>query len=113
MRYYVEDQAWRLREVFEAIVLPWAGVTTRAMFGCPAYLVNDRLFAFLVTEGVVITQVRKHDREALAANFDIAPFQAGERTIERWILVKLPHPEAFPRLVPYVKKSYATMLSPL
>ena len=113
MQYYVEEQARPLREAFEEIVMPWPDVTTRAMFGCPAYLADERLFAFLVTAGVVITQVRKRDRETLAETFELEPFQAGERTIERWVLVKLSDPAMLGRIMPYVRKSYQQMLSPL
>jgi len=76
MAYYTEEAGRELREAFEQRTLHWPLVTVRRMFGCPAYLADGKLFAFLVSDGIVITQVRKHDRERLEATFSIAPFTA-------------------------------------
>lgn len=111
MKYYVAEEAQPLRAAFEEEVLSWDQVDVRTMFGCPSYIVDGRLFAFLVTDGVVITQLRQRDRETLAEDFELAPFQAGERTIERWIEVELPDPDALGRILPYVRKSYDAVLA--
>jgi hypothetical protein len=81
------------------------------MFGCPAYLAAGKLFAFLVNDGVVITQIRKRDRERLSEVFHTEPFIAGEREIERWRKARLESLERLNRLLPYVKKSYELVLS--
>jgi hypothetical protein len=81
------------------------------MFGCPAYVVEGKLFAFLVSDGVVITQIRKRDRQTLAEGFHTEPFTAGEREIERWRKVHLESVERLGRVLPYVKKSYELVLS--
>jgi len=49
MPYYREDEAHALRVAFEKEVSTWPKVTTRRMLGCPAYVADGRLFAFLVT----------------------------------------------------------------
>lgn len=110
MIYYVESEAKALRETFERKVLAWPKVTSRKMFGCPSYLADGKLFAFLVTEGVVITQVRKHDREILAEAFETEPFKAGEREISRWLKVTVDDLARLPRVIAYVEKSYETVL---
>jgi hypothetical protein len=110
MIYYVESEAKALREAFERKVLRWPKVTMRKMFGCPSYLADGKLFAFLVTGGVVITQVRKHDRETLAAAFETEPFKAGEREISRWLQVTVDDLVRLPRIMVYVQKSYDTVL---
>lgn len=110
MEYYLEDQGKELREAFEERTLHWPSVTTRRMFGCPAYLADGKLFAFLVTDGVVITQIRKQDRENAASAFITAPFKAGEREIERWVVFTLEDPRQIDRLMKLVKKSYDTVL---
>ncbi len=110
MQYYLEDEAKALREAFEKVVLQWPKVTTRKMFGCPAYVADGRLFAFLVTGGVVITQVRLKDRQALAEDNETEPFTAGERVIERWTQVSVDDPKAMGRIIAYVRKSYQTAL---
>jgi len=110
MQYYDEEQAGALRAALEKKILEWPQVDTRRMFGCPAYVADARLFAFLVTEGVVITQLRLRDRQALAQDYQTEPFQAGERVIERWVKVSVPGPDKLPRLMRFIKRSYETAL---
>ena len=85
MQYYSEEEARELRAAFEKEVLTWPKVTTRRMFGCPAYVADGRLFAFLVIEGVVITQLRLKEKQTLAQDNQTEAFKAGERVIERWV----------------------------
>ncbi len=111
MIYYTESEGRQLREAVEREVLQWPKVTTRKMFGCPTYVVDGKLFAFLVNEGVVITQVRKRDRELLAETFTTAPFKAGEREIDRWLQVTVDDLNRLERLMRLVRKSYETALA--
>lgn len=112
MPYYTETEGKPLRELFEAQVLSWPKVTMRWMFGCPAYLVDGKLFAFLLSQGVVITQIRKRDREAFAGLYETEPFKAGEREIERWLQVNLGDDRTyFDRVMALVRKSYDTILN--
>jgi hypothetical protein len=110
MIYYTESEAKELRRAFEHQVLHWPNVTTRRMFGCPAYLVDGKLFAFLVTRGIVITQIRKRDREHLEGVFSTETFKAGEREITRWLQVNLDDLEPLDRIMSTVRKSYNTVL---
>jgi len=110
MIYYTESEARDLRRAFEQRVLHWPNVTTRRMFGCPAYLVDGKLFAFLVTRGIVITQIRKRDREDLEGVFATETFKAGEREISRWLQVNLDDLAALDRAMTLVRKSYDTIL---
>jgi hypothetical protein len=111
MIYYTEEEGHALREAFEREVLVWPKVETRLMFGCPAYIAEGRLFAFLVNDGIVITQIRKRDRETLSEDFHTEPFTAGEREIARWQKVHLESVKRLRRILPYVKKSYELILS--
>ncbi len=110
MPYYVEDDARALRQAFEKIVLLWPQVETRRMFGCPAYVAEGRLFAFLVTDGVVITQLRQKDIETLAQGNQTEPFKAGERVIKRWTKLFITDPAAIGRIISFVRKSYQTAM---
>ena len=111
MIYYTEEEGHALREAFEKEVLVWPTVDTRRMFGCPAYLADGKLFAFLVSDGVVITQIRKRDRETLTEDFHTESFTAGEREIERWRRVHINSVEQLNRVIAYVKKSYELVLN--
>ncbi len=110
MPYYVEDDARALRQAFEKEVMLWPAVITRRMFGCPAYIADGRLFAFLVTDGVVITQLRRNDKQTLAQDNQTEPFKAGERAIERWTKVLIADPAAIGRIMGFVRKSYQTAM---
>ncbi|HOT90694.1 MAG TPA: hypothetical protein PLJ78_03770 [Anaerolineae bacterium] len=110
MEYYREEEARGLRAAFEKEVLTWPKVTPKRMFGCPAYVADGRLFAFLVTGGVVITQLRRNDKQMLAQDHQIEPFKAGERVIERWTKVTVADPQAIGRVMAFVRKSYQTAL---
>ena len=110
MEYYSDDKGRELREAFEERTLHWPMVTVRRMYGCPAYLADGKLFAFLVTDGVVITQMRKRDRETAASAFATAPFKAGEREIGRWVIITLEDVKQLSRLMKLVRKSYETVL---
>ena len=109
MIYYADTEAADLRREFERQVMDWRGVTSRRMLGCPAYLVDGKLFAFLVTGGIVITQVRKRDREELNKTHTTGPFRAGEREIDRWLQVQVDSLERIERVMLMVKKSYDTV----
>ncbi len=111
MPYYLEESAGDLRGVLEAQILAWPQVTARRMFGCPAYLVDGRLFAFLVTDGIVLTQLRLSERKLLAEDFETAPFKAGEREIVRWTRVALKDSQRLPRIMRFVQRSYEAALS--
>ncbi len=109
MIYYAESDADDLRREFERQVTDWPGVTSRRMFGCPAYLVDGKLFAFLVTGGIVITQIRKRDREELEKLYTTEVFKAGEREIGRWLQVHVDDLERMERVMLMVRKSYETV----
>jgi len=106
MKYYEESETAEIRELFEKEVMGWSRITQRSMFGCPTYLADGKLFAFLVTNGIVITQIRLKDREALSEVFETAPFKVGEREIERWFVVTITQPEKIKRIMRLVRKSY-------
>lgn len=87
MKYYSEEQAKDLRTGFEDRVLGWPQVTKNKQFGCPCYEAKGKLFAFLVTDGVVLTQLLEGDREALRAKHRAAAFGSEGRKIQKWVQV--------------------------
>lgn len=109
MIYYSESEAQELRQRIESQVLDWPNVTTRRMFGCPAYLVDGKLFAFLVTDGVVITQIRKRDREEMSRVYTTETFRAGEREIGRWLTIHIDDVDQIERVMLMVRRSYETV----
>jgi hypothetical protein len=105
MKYYTEEDTKELRLALERRIFKWSNVTTKKMFGCPCYQVNSKLFAFLVTKGIVITQLGETDINELSRMYDTAFFQAGKKIVKKWIKVSI-ESKNFDKILPYVKKSY-------
>lgn len=85
MRYYDEVLMQTRRVAFEKGLPRTPGLTVKKMFGCPCYKQDGKLFAFLVTDGLVLTQIDAKDRERLVAKFQGAAFHAGKKTVEAWV----------------------------
>ncbi len=74
MQYYNEEKMQNLRLKLENEILNWPNVTTKKMYGCPCYKYKEKLFAFLVTDGVVLTKASDQDKIKLSKEFSIKPF---------------------------------------
>jgi hypothetical protein len=109
LKWYIEEETKELRESFEKEVLNWPNVTSKKMFGCPCYLVNGKMFAGMVTKGIVIPRLSTQERNELGRVLEIKPFVAGKRTMKNWVRVDLA-PKELKKIFPYVKKSYERTL---
>ncbi|MDG6219473.1 MAG: hypothetical protein QCI00_08545, partial [Candidatus Thermoplasmatota archaeon] len=74
MKYYDEGKMQHLRVRLEEEILRWPDVKTKKMYGCPCYKHKEKLFAFLVTDGVVLTKASERDKLELSKEFQIKPF---------------------------------------
>jgi len=110
MRYYREAETKKLRTAFEGEILNWPEVSTKKMFGCPCYQARGKLFAFLVTHGIVITQLAGTDREALSKRYPTSAFRAVKKTVPRWVRLSLKRQKDLDQLIPFVRKSYNAAL---
>ena len=106
MKYYSEEDTKDLRLAFEDKVLRWPQVSTKKMFGCPCYRANGKLFAFLVTKGVVITQLTQSEREALSRQHQTTFFQAGKKIVKNWVRVQVKNKRDLDKIMFFVRKSY-------
>ena len=90
----------------EARMTGWAGVEPRRMFGCDAYLVGGRLFAFFQDDGVVV-KVPSPRREELLADARVVPFTVRQGTrFGDWIHLRLSGPADAAFALPSVEESY-------
>lgn len=110
MKYYSEETTKLLRLGFEDKVLRWPRVSTKKMFGCPCYQANGKLFAFLVTNGVVVTQLGQADRERIARQHQSSIFKGGERAVQNWLRLPIEHTRDLGRIMPFVRRSYESAL---
>lgn len=85
MRYYDEVVMQTRRAAFEQALRRIPGLTVKKMFGCPCYKRHEKMFAFLVTDGLVLTRLAAKDRERLLAKFQGGAFQAGRKTVATWV----------------------------
>jgi hypothetical protein len=110
VKYFDRDDGAALRAAFEETVLDWPGVTATTTFGCPSYRADGTLFAVLVTEGVALTRLPDERREAIAREFATGPFEAGDRTVTKWVQVAVDDAADLDSLVPHVRASYESAL---
>jgi len=110
MKLYDEETMKELRELFEEEMLQQPHVKTKRMFGCPSYTVKDKLFAFLVTEGLVLTNLSNADRETALKRPGAQPFEHNQRVVKRWVRIPITIGKTLENIIPYVMKSYETAL---
>ena len=106
MQYYSEVETKDIRLALESEVLNWGRVSFRKMFGCPCYKVNEKLFAFLVTKGIVFIGLNQSDRAELSLKFQTTSFKAGSKVIKNWLQVSVNSVKELENLMPFVRKSY-------
>jgi hypothetical protein len=105
LKWYIEEETKELREAFEKELLKLPQVDYKKMFGCPCYLAKGKMFAGLVTKGIVITKLTTLEREELKKIRVTKPFVAGDKIIKSWITIEIT-PKDLKEIMPYVKKSY-------
>ena len=103
MKWYIEEETKELREAFEKEILKWPKVDYKKIFGCPCYLANGKMFAGLVTKGIVITKLNSFEKKELRKLRVTKPFVAGNRIINSWIHVDL-EPGDLKRIMSFEKK---------
>ncbi len=106
MQYFDPDAGAPLKDAFDDLVLGWDAVTTKTMFGCPSYLADETLFAVLVTDGIALTSLPTEMRDSIPESFEPGPFQAGDRTVSKWVQVTATDPSDIETLRPFIEASY-------
>ena len=106
MQYYSEEKMQSFRLKIEKEILSWPDVTTKKMYGCPCYKYKVKLFAFLVTDGVVLTKASEQDKTKLSKEFKIKPFQAATRTMKGWPQIPIDEKSDFKKIILFIKNSY-------
>ncbi|MEP0813271.1 MAG: hypothetical protein HRF49_01220 [bacterium] len=107
---YDESAMRDICAAFEGAVLRWPLADTRKMFGCPCYLAADKMFAFLVTGGVVLTCTNPEMRERLAAKFGARPFSSGGKKIGGWMECPVSGEGDLEKLLPFALESFNAAL---
>ena len=106
MKYYNERQMRDVRTGLEAEILKWPGVASKEMMGCLCYFRGKKFFAFLVTDGIVITKLAKEDRSVLSERTGSKPFEMSGRTASSWIQLSLKKSGDLRPLLPFIRRSY-------
>lgn len=106
MDRYSEESMHTVRVSLERELFRWPGVTTRQIFGLPGYIVNGKVFALLVTGGIILTKLPETDRERVSGRFPTVPVTGHGGVIKAWVQVILPETGDLLEILPFVKKSY-------
>ncbi len=106
MKFCDEGRMKDVRETLEADILKWPGVVSKEMMGCLCYFRGNRFFAFLVTNGIVLTKLAKEDRSKLSNRVGSKPFEMSGRTASSWVQVTVKKPGDLRAVMRYVKRSY-------
>ncbi len=110
MKLYAKEGARHMRLRFEEEVLGWPEVTTKKMFGSPGYQAAGTLFAFLLTQGLVLTKLAPETHEAIKAAHPTEPFGTGDRVVKKWVFVLADTATDWDGLRPFVRESYEAAL---
>ena len=96
----------RAQDEILARMMGWRNVEPRRMFGCDAYLVGGRLFAFFQDEGVVV-KVPSPRREQLLTDARAVPFTPRSGVpFGNWLHLGLADPTDAAFALPAVEESY-------
>jgi hypothetical protein len=106
MKYYDEEKMHNFRLKIEKEILSWPNVSTKKMFGCPCYKYKEKLFAFIVTDGIVLTKVNDKDKIKLSNEFKIKSFQAVTKIMKNWPQIPISENSDIKRIITFIKKSY-------
>ncbi|UCH87730.1 MAG: TfoX/Sxy family protein [Dehalococcoidia bacterium] len=88
-----------------ANLMAWGQVEPRRMFGCDAYLVRGKMFAFFQDEGVVV-KVPSPQRERLLEDTRVSPFVHQGRRFGDWLHLRLSDPQDVSLALPAIEESY-------
>lgn len=106
MKYYSDEKMRSLREAFEKEVLAWPRVARKEMMGCLVYFRGRKIFAFLVTEGIVLMKLSPADRDAVAKRPGAKPFEMAGQASSKMVQLPLGKVSDLRPLLPYIRTSY-------
>ena len=111
MKLYAEERMREIRKEFEAKILDRPEVATKKMFGCPSYTAKGKLFAFLVTKGIVLTKLSDDERVDALNLPDSMLFEHNNRIVKKWIRVSIADNSDLNQIMDLVEKSYENALT--
>ena len=88
-----------------ANLMAWGQVEPRRMFGCDAYLVKGKMFAFFQDEGVVV-KVPSPQRERLLQDARVTSFIHQGKPFGGWLHLRLSGSQDVSLALPAVEESY-------
>jgi hypothetical protein len=106
MDRYSEESMHTTRISLEQELFRWPGVTTRPIFGLPGYIVNGKVFALLVTGGIILTKLPESDRERVSKRLPTVPVTGHGGVIAAWVQIVIPETGDLSTILPFVQKSY-------
>lgn len=107
MPYYDKTVMAERKTYFESNILEWNGTEEKRMFGSPGYRAFGTLFCFLLTDGIVVTQLPEDDRTEALNNGKCSIFVGPKgQKIKNWLIFPYENESKLDTILPYIKKSY-------
>lgn len=101
----------QIRDEFEDEILQYPILSTKKMFGCPSYKADEKLFAFLVTDGVVLTRLSEDERADAYNLPGVKSFESDQRVMKKWVQFPIKDKVSLEKVMPWVMKSYQNALT--
>ncbi len=95
-----------LKEQLDPRLLPWAGVTSREMFGALCYFHGDKMFV-IVTGSSVAVKLSEEERQDALDNHGATEFVVSSgRPFGQWVQFPISEPYEIDPAMDWIEKSY-------
>ena len=95
-----------LKEQLDPRLLPWAGVTSREMFGALCYFHRDKMFVILTGSSVAV-KLSVEERQDALDNHGAAEFVISSgRLFGQWVQFHVTEPYQIDSAMGWIEKSY-------
>lgn len=95
------------KEVMDNLVLDMPGVKGGKAFGCPAYKINGKVFAFVRSPGIALKLPTERVNELLDSS-TMQPFEVADGIIwKAWVMIQRADPDDYRDDLPLIEESAA------
>jgi len=110
MSYYDEQTGGALRDTVDRLVGDWEDVTLKRMFGCPCYSARGKIFAIVMSDGLVLTKLPAAEAIRRGSPLAVAPFRTDTKLVPSWSKFAA-GPDDIGRLAHWIEEGYRAALA--
>ncbi|HZG87857.1 TfoX/Sxy family protein [Paenibacillus sp.] len=105
MSYYDERIGAPLRDAVDRLVGDWDGVSRKRMFGCPCYSAGGKIFAIVMSDGLVLTKLPAAEAVRRGSPLPVAPFRTETKNVPSWSKFAV-GPDDVAKLAAWIEEGY-------